>query len=63
MNPGEPFEKEEGNIIEMDDTLETVMSSGNCSKTSEEYQQDIDAWWGEVDSHNNYFSDSDEEDV
>jgi hypothetical protein len=50
-------------MIEMDDTLETVMSSGNCSKTSKEYQQDIDAWWGEVDSHNNYFSDSDEEDV
>ncbi len=65
MNPGEPFgfEKEEENIIEMDDTLETVMPSGNCSKTSEEYQQDVDAWWGEVGSHNIYFSDSDEEDV
>ena len=44
----------------MDDIVDTVMSSGG-SKTSEEYKQDIDAWWGEVDSHNNYFSDSDEE--
>ena len=43
----------------------TVKSLGSCSKTSEEYQQNIDAWWGDgkKQSSNNAItnSDSDEE--
>lgn len=61
INPGETFETDEEIINEVDDILETIVSSGNCATMPTDYARDIDVLWGEIDSHNNYFSDSDED--
>ena len=59
--PGEPFEKDDDIIGEVNDIVETIMTSGNCVTTPENYADEVAAWWGEVDSHDNYFSGSDED--